>query len=53
VCSRRFGSGAETFEGDEDLEGEAEDRLTGLFVGEGGLSSSDAIPTTRALRYPC
>jgi hypothetical protein len=39
VCSRKFGSGGTVFEGEDDLEGDADDRFTGLFVGEGGLSS--------------
>jgi hypothetical protein len=49
VCRRRLGSCGEDLEGDlegEDLEGEdiaAEERFTGDFVGEGGLSSIVSI----------
>jgi hypothetical protein len=39
VCNRRLGSGNADLEGDPDFIGDAEDRLTGLFVGEGGLRS--------------
>jgi hypothetical protein len=39
VCNRRLGSGKADLEGEPDFVGDAEDRLTGLFVGEGGFSS--------------
>jgi len=39
LWSRRFGSGNEDFDGEDDLVGEAEERLTGLFVGEGNFKS--------------
>ena len=38
VCSRNFGSGNETFVGD-DFVGDAEDLFTGLFVGDGNFTS--------------
>ena len=38
VCNRSFGSGNETFVGD-DFVGDAEDRFTGLFVGDGNFTS--------------
>ena len=38
VCRRRFGSGKAAFVGEDDLVGDATERLTGLFVGEGGFS---------------
>jgi hypothetical protein len=39
VCNRRLGSGKADLDGDPDFVGDAEDRLTGLFVGEGGFKS--------------
>jgi hypothetical protein len=43
VWSRRFGSGADDLLGDDfigdDFVGDAEERLTGLLVGDGGLRS--------------
>jgi len=45
LWSRRFGSGNEDFDGDDDLVGDddllgdAEDRFTGLFVGESNFKS--------------
>lgn len=38
VCNRNFGSGNETFEGD-DFVGDALDLFTGLFVGDGNFTS--------------
>ena len=41
VCSRNFGSGKDALEGDDDdFAGDAEDRLTGLFAGDGILAVS-------------
>jgi len=39
LWSRRFGSGNAAFDGEDDFVGDAEDRFTGLLVGEGNFRS--------------